>query len=73
MLIYSRATVQWPLRTAILAGLMNVVIWFYFFYKVSVELPAVIGEIPQAELPGYSGDDVVCRCLYLADHPTNRK
>lgn len=36
--------------TAILAGFMNVVIWLYFFYKISVELPAVIGEIPQAEL-----------------------
>jgi hypothetical protein len=43
---------KWPLRTAILAGFMNVVIWLYFFYKISVELPAVIGEIPQAELPG---------------------
>lgn len=25
-------------------------IWFYFFYKVSVELPAVVEAIPQAEL-----------------------
>ena len=37
-------------RTAIIVGFINVAIWFYFFYKVSVELPAVIGEIPQADL-----------------------
>jgi len=36
--------------TAIVVGFINVAIWFYFFYKVSVELPAVVEAIPQAEL-----------------------
>ena len=59
-------SVKWPFRTAILAGFMNVAIWFYFFYKVSVELPAVIGEIPQAELPGLDGDDLHSKKKYLS-------
>ena len=41
---------RWSLRTAIIVGFVNVAIWFYFFYKVSVELPAVVELVPQSEL-----------------------